>query len=81
MDRQDPPNRPCYQLTWGLTRFRQQKRHDDLTLSRQEARTMRHLADAHSVTGSANISAVTTRLDLVIVGRECQNYDASVHIL
>ena len=25
MDRQGPPNWPCYQLTWGLTRTRHEK--------------------------------------------------------
>ena len=36
MDRQGPPNRPCYQLIRGLNRLRQQKRCYDVTLSRQE---------------------------------------------
>ena len=53
MDRQGPPNRPRYQLTGGLNRFRQRKSHDDASLSRQEGSTMRHIANAHSVVGPA----------------------------
>ena len=48
MDRQVPPIRPCYQLTRGLNMFRQQKRCYDVTWSRQEGSTRRHLANAHS---------------------------------
>ena len=55
MDRQGPPIRPRYQLTRGLTMFRQQKRCYDVMLSRQEGSMMRHLANAHSVTGPADI--------------------------
>ena len=56
MDRQGPPNQPRYQLTKGLIiRFRQRKRRDAVSLSRQEGSTMRHLANAHSMTGSAGI--------------------------
>ena len=47
MDRQGPPIRPRYQLTRGLNMFRQRKRSYDITLSRQEGSTMRHLANAH----------------------------------
>ena len=46
MDGQGPPNRPRYQLTRGLTRFRQRKRSYDVTMSRQEGSMMRHLASA-----------------------------------
>ena len=54
MDRQGPPIRPRYQLTRGLNMFRQRKRCYDVMLSRQEGSTMRHLANAHSVTGPAS---------------------------
>ena len=53
MDRQGPPNQPRYQLTRDLTRFRQQKRRDDISMCRQEGSTVRHLANVHSVTGPA----------------------------
>ena len=53
MDRQGPPNRPRYQLTVGLNRFRQQKRYDDVILSGQEGSTMLHLANAQYMTGPA----------------------------
>ena len=53
MDRQALPNRLHYQLTRCLNRLRQQKRCDDIMLSRQEGSTMRHLANAHSMTGPA----------------------------
>ena len=46
MDRQSPPNRPPYQLTRGLNRFRQRKRCYNVTLSRQEGSMMCHLATA-----------------------------------
>ena len=46
MDRQDPPNRPRYQFTRGLHRFRQRKRCYDVTMSGQEGSTTRHLANA-----------------------------------
>ena len=36
MDTQDPPNRPRYQFTRGLNKFRQQKRCCDITLSGQK---------------------------------------------
>ena len=41
MDRQCPPNRPRYQPTRGLNRFKQRKRCYDVTLSRQEGSSMR----------------------------------------
>ena len=50
MDRQGPPIWPHCQLTRGLNRTRHKK--DDM-MSRQEGSTMRHLADAHSVTDPA----------------------------
>ena len=53
MDRQGPPIRPRYQLTRGLNRTRQRKRCYDVTMSRQDGSMMRHLVNAHSVTGSA----------------------------
>ena len=46
MDRQDPPNRPRYQLTRGFNRFIQRKRCYDVTLSRQEGSTRRQLVSA-----------------------------------
>ena len=49
MDRQGPPNRPCYQLTSGLNRFRQRKRCYDVALSRQEGSTKHHLPNAQNV--------------------------------
>ena len=58
MDRQGPPIRPRYQLTSGLNMFRERKRYHalyDVTLSRQEGSTRRHLANAHSVTGPAGM--------------------------
>ena len=55
MDRQGSPNRPRYQLTRGLNRFRQQRRRDDVSMSRKEGSTTYHLANAHSVTGPAGI--------------------------
>ena len=55
MDRQDPPNRPRYQLTRGLIGLDIEKRHRDVILSRQEVCTRRHLANVHSVTGPAGI--------------------------
>ena len=53
MDKQDPPNPPCYQFTMGLNRFRQRKRCCDVTPSRQEGSMMRHLANAQYWTGQA----------------------------
>ena len=51
MYRKGPPNRSRYQLTSGLNRFRQRKRHDNVSLSRQEGSKMHHLANAHPVMG------------------------------
>ena len=53
MDRQGPPKQPRYHLTGGLDRIRPRKRHDDVSLSRQEGCLMHHLANAYSVTGPA----------------------------
>ena len=53
MDRQGPPIWPRHQLTRGLNMFRQRKRCYDVTLSRQEGSTRRHLANARTVTGTA----------------------------
>ena len=64
MDRQGPPIRPRCQLTRGLNMFRQRKRCYDITLSRQEGSTMRHLANAHSVTGPAVIIYRTSFSDV-----------------
>ena len=47
MDTQDPPNRPRYQLTRGLIGLDNKKRCYDVTLSRQEGSTTRHLVSAH----------------------------------
>ena len=55
MDRQDPPNRPRYQLTRGLIGLDSEKRRDDVILTRQEVCTRQHLANVHSVTGPAGI--------------------------
>ena len=53
MDRQGPPIWPHYQLTRGLNRTGH-KKDADITMSRQEGSMMRHLANAHSVTGPAS---------------------------
>ena len=53
MGSKEPPNQPLCQLNRGLNRFRQQKRCDDVSLSRQEGSTMLHLANADSVTSPA----------------------------
>ena len=45
MDTQDPPTNPAISLL-GSNRFRQRKRCYDVTLSRQEGSTTRHLASA-----------------------------------
>ena len=66
MDRQDPPIRPRYQLTRGLNRTRNDK--DAMTshcLDRKGS-TMRHLANAHAVTGPAG--SFTGRLFLMFGG-------------
>ena len=55
MDRQDPPNRPRYQLTRGLIGLDIEKRRHDVILSRQKVCTRRHLANVHSVTSPAGI--------------------------
>ena len=49
-DRQGPPNRPHYQLTRGLPRFRQHKRCYDIRLSRQKGDMMRNLPSAQNMT-------------------------------
>ena len=51
MDRQGPPNRPRYQRT----RFRQRKRCDDVSMSRQEGSAVPRLANVHSMTGPVGI--------------------------
>ena len=55
MDRQGPPIQPHYQITRGLNRIRPEK---DAMTSRcldSKGSTMRHLANAHSVTGPTGI--------------------------
>ena len=52
MDTQDPPTDPAISLL-GSNRFRQRKRCYDITLSRQEGSTTRHLASAQYWTGLA----------------------------
>ena len=47
MDTQGPPSQPRYQLTRGLLGLDNEKRCYDVTLSRQEASTMRRLLSAH----------------------------------
>ena len=47
MDTQGHPIQPRYQLTRDLIGLDNEKRCYDVTLSRQEASTMRHLASAH----------------------------------
>ena len=48
MDRQDPPTDPAVNLLGVFIMFRQRKRCYDVTLSRQEGSTTRHLASAQS---------------------------------
>ena len=55
-DRQGPPIRPRYQLTWSPDMFIKQKRCYNITLSRQEGSMMHHLANAHSLTGPVGIT-------------------------
>ena len=46
MDTQDPPNRPRYQFTRGLSMFTQRKRCYDVGLSRQQGSMRDHLGSA-----------------------------------
>ena len=52
MDTQDPPTDPAISLL-GVSRFRQRKRCYDVTLSRQEGSTTRHLVSAQYWAGLA----------------------------
>ena len=47
MDRRGPPNWSRYQLTRGLSKFRQGKKWHDVALSRQDRSRAHHLLNAH----------------------------------
>ena len=68
MDTQDPPTDPAISLP-GANRFRQRKRCYDITLSRQEGSTTRHLASVQHWTGLAGGN--TGRLFLTFGGPVC----------
>ena len=68
MDTQDPPTDPAISLP-GANRFRQRKRCYDVTLSRQEGSTTRHLASVQHWTGLAGGN--TGRLFLTFGGPVC----------
>ena len=68
MATQDPPTDPAISLL-GSNRFRQRKRCYDVTLSRQEGSTARHLASAQYWTGLAGGN--TGRLFLTFGGPVC----------
>ena len=68
MDTQDPPTDPAISLR-GVNRFRQRNRGYDVTLSRQEGSTTRHLASVQHWTGLAGGN--TGRLFLTFGGPAC----------
>ena len=72
MDTQDPSNRPRYQLTRVLVGLDNEKRCYDVTLSRQEGSTMRHLASAQEWDWPAGGN--TGRLFLTFGGPVCADW-------
>ena len=69
MDTQDPPTDPAYQSTRGLIGLDNEKRCYDVTLSRQEGSTTRHLASAQYWAGLTG--GDTERLFLTFGGPVC----------